>query len=284
MTIACFSPRRWVSTGARAHLHDAAPGGVGLTDALEAVDEAGGGEVRPGQRAHQARQLHLRVVDHQAQRVAHLGQVVGRDVGGHADRDAGGAVDEQVGHLGGQHRRLELLAVVVGHPVDGLLADVVLDHLLGELGQAHLGVAHRRRVVAVDRAEVALAVDQAVAHGEVLRHAHERVVDRLVAVRVVAAHDVAHDARRLLVRLRGGIARLPHAVEHAPVHGLEPVAHVGQRAAHDHAHRVVEVRPLHLLFDVDRMRSLEGQHRVLVGHLSGPGSGRAPLRRRGCAR
>ena len=55
----------------------------------------------------------------------------------------------------------------------------------------HLGVAHRPRRVAVDRAEVALAVDQQVAQREVLRHAHERVVDRRVAVRVVLA-----DARR----------------------------------------------------------------------------------------
>ena len=64
----------------------------------------------------------------------------------------------------------------------------------------HLGVAHRRRVVAVDRAEVALPVDQRVAQREVLRHAHERVVDRGVAVRVVLAHHVADDARALHVR------------------------------------------------------------------------------------
>ena len=42
-----------------------------------------------------------------------LAQVVRRDVGGHAHRDADGAVDEQVGQLGGQHRRLHPGAVVV---------------------------------------------------------------------------------------------------------------------------------------------------------------------------
>ena len=42
-----------------------------------------------------------------------------------------------------------------------------------------------------------------------------------------------------------------HGVENAPVHGLQPVAYVGQRAADDHRHRIVEIRPPHLLFDID---------------------------------
>ena len=45
------------------------------------------------------------------------------------------------------------------------------------------GVALGRRIIAVDVAEVALAVDQRVADGEVLGEAGQRVVDRLVAVR-----------------------------------------------------------------------------------------------------
>ena len=72
--------------------------------------------------------------------------------------------------------------------------------------QARLGVAIRRRRVAVDRAEVALAVHQGVAHGEVLREADQRVVDRRVAVRVVVAEDFADDLRALAVA-RGCDAR-----------------------------------------------------------------------------
>ena len=33
--------------------------------------------------------------------------------------------------------------------------------------------------------------------------------------------------------------------------GLEAVADVGQRAADDDRHRVVEIRPAHLVFDID---------------------------------
>jgi hypothetical protein len=56
---------------------------------------------------------------------------------------------------------------------------------LRDLGQPRLGVAHGRGVIAVDVAEIALALDQRVARGEILRLAHQRLVDRAVAVRVV---------------------------------------------------------------------------------------------------
>ena len=122
-----------------------------------------------------------------------------------------------------------------------------------DLLEAHLGVAHRRRRVVVDRAEIPLPVDQRHAHGEFLRHAHQRVVDRLVAVRMVLAHHLADDGRGLAVGLVPVHAHFVHGVEDAPVHGLQPVAHVGKRARDDHAHRVVDVRGPHLLGDGDRL-------------------------------
>ncbi len=63
--------------------------------------------------------------------------------------------------------------------------------------QPRFGVAHRRGAVAVAAAEVALAVDQRIALREILRHAHQRVVGGLVAVRVEAAEHVADHARTL---------------------------------------------------------------------------------------
>ena len=51
----------------------------------------------------------------------------------------------------------------------------------------------------------------------------------------------------------GPEAGVVHRVQHAAVHRLEAVAHLGQRAADDHAHRVVDVAALHLLLDVDRL-------------------------------
>ena len=53
-----------------------------------------------------------------------LAQVVRRHVGCHADRDAGGAVDEQVRERCGQHGGLQELVVVVGHEVDDIFVEV----------------------------------------------------------------------------------------------------------------------------------------------------------------
>ena len=122
---------------------------------------------------------------------------------------------------------------------------------MGDLGAAHFGVAHGRRRIAVDRAEIALPVDQRRAHGKVLRHAHKRVVDRLVAMRMVFADDVADDARGFAIGLVPVVAVLVHRKENAAMHRLQTVAHIGQRALHDHAHRVVEIGALQLVFDRD---------------------------------
>ena len=93
------------------------------------------------------------------------------------------------------------LAAVIGRAeIDRVLVDAVEEEAR-HLGQPRLGVAHGRRVIAVDIAEIALPVDQRVADGEVLGEADERVVDRLVAMRMEIAHHVADDLRRFLERL-----------------------------------------------------------------------------------
>ena len=235
----------------RAHDHAATAGAVALAHALDAVDDAGGGKVG---RRDELDQLVDRGLGPAQQREAgldDLAQVVRRDVGGHPHGNARRAVDQQVRDARGQDGGLVLLAVVVRLEVDRFLVDVG-KHLAGQALQPALGVAHRRRVVAVDRAEVALAVDEQVAQREILRHAHQRVVDRRVAVRVVLAHHVADDARALHERPVPDVVDLVHREQHAAMDRLEPVAHVGQRAPDDHAHRVVEVRAAHFLFEADR--------------------------------
>jgi hypothetical protein len=151
------------------------------------------------------------------------------------------------------------------------------------------GVAVGRRAVAVDGAEVPLPVHQRVAEGEVLHHADEGVVHRGVAVRVVLAQHVADHGGALPVAAVGGEPRLVHGEEDAPVHRLEPVAHVGKGALHDDAHRIVEERLAHLGLDQPRQDLVASGgllrepvllgRGVLVGHL------RRALkhRKRGCA-
>ena len=155
-----------------------------------------------------------------------------------------------------------------GAPVDRLPADL-REELDRERLQARLGVPVGRRRVAVERAEVAVPVHERRAEREGLRHAHHRVVDRDVAVRVVLADDVADDGRGLLeLRVRRQVEVLEHREEDAALHGLEAVAHVRQRARRDDRERVVQVPAPGLLgkrdLGIERQRRLAAR----VGELS----------------
>ena len=236
--------------------HDDAPATrrVGVSDTLDAQDRRASGKVGAVDELHQVIDVDifqpLPVVDEVDAGVGNLVEVVGRNVGRHADGDARRAVEKQVWQIGGQDARLLESVVEVGVEVDGVLADVD-DHLLGDAGQARLGVAHGGRWVAVDAAEVTLAVDQEVAHGEILRQAHHRIIDRAIAVGVVLAEDLADDTRALLVGPVVAEAHVEHGVQDAPLDGLEAIAHIRQGTRRDHAHGVIQIRALHLIFDVD---------------------------------
>jgi hypothetical protein len=85
-----------LDVGARP-LDDPAPAGaVGLADPLPAEDDPTGREVRALDVLRQPVDVDRRLVDQRHQRVHDLAQVVGRDVGRHADRDPGRAVQEQI--------------------------------------------------------------------------------------------------------------------------------------------------------------------------------------------
>ena len=167
------------------------------------ADGRAGGEVGAGDELHDLVELDRRVVDIGDQGVADLAEVVGRDRGRHADGDAAGAVDQQVGELAGQDPRLLVLLVVVGLEVDGVELDV-LEHLGGDRAELGLGVPHRRRRQAVDAAEVPLAGDQQVPHVPPLGHAGQGRIDRVIPVRVISLHRLADDARALAGRAARG--------------------------------------------------------------------------------
>ena len=233
----------------RAHGQRAAARLVRVADALLAHDDAAGGEVRAGQRLHQLLGGNVRVVQHEARGVDGLAQVVRRDVRGHAHGDALRAVHQQVGEARGKNRGLFEALVVVGLEVHRFLVQVA-QQLHGHLVQAGLGVTHGRRAVAVDGAEVAVAVHQRHAHRERLGQAHHCVVHGGVAVRVVLADDVADRTGRFHVRAVRRVAGLVHGVQDAAVNRLQAVTHVRQGARDDDAHGVFQERRLHLLAEV----------------------------------
>ena len=261
---------RGLDVGARPHGDRAAPLAVRLDDAGASDDDAAGREVGPGDHAEElpqpflasARTLRgvgrlagqpaglLLLFDDVDDPVDDLREVVRRDIGRHPHGDARRAVHQQVRDRRRQDRRFFGGLVVVRDEVHRFLLEVG-HQVVGQTLQARLGVAHRRRHVAVDRSEVPLAVDQGIPHVELLREADQRVVDRRVAVRVEVAHHLADDLGALAVPAVTRQAHVPHAVQHAAMGRLQAIADVRQRSPDDHAHRVIHVRALHLVFDVD---------------------------------
>ena len=177
---------------------------------------------------HQVAGRGLGVVEVVHDAVDHLAEVVRRDVGGHADRDAAGAVHEQVR----EPRRAARPAAARTRRSSARSRPSPSRCRAAAPSPWARGAPRctgRRRRVAVDRAEVAVAVDERVAQRPVLGHADERVVDRLVAVRVVLLQHVADHGRALAVRAVGPVAR-PRASPTGSACGPASGRH-GRRAA-----------------------------------------------------
>ena len=236
---------------AGAHDDRAAPGMIGAADAAAPEDHSAGRKIRPRHDLHQFVDGDLRPFHQRHDRVDHLAEIVGRDIGRHADGDPPCPIDEQVGKLGRKNGRLFEFRRIIRREIDRILVEIV-EQRESDAVEPAFGVAVGRRRIAVDRTEIALPVDQRQPHREGLRHSHQRVVDREIAVRVIFAHRIADDAGRFLVGFVGGEAVFVHRIEDAPMHRLQPVAHVRQRPADDHAHGVIEIGALHFVGDGNR--------------------------------
>lgn len=179
--------------------------------------------------------------------LAEFGGIMRRDRRRHADGDAGGAVGQKVREGAGQDDRLLVFLIIGGAEVDGILGDAG-EQFGRHLGHARLGVAHGGSEIAVDIAEIALPVDQRITHREILRQPYQRIVDRLVAMRVELAHHLADDARAFGKTLVGIEAQEPHGVHDAAMDRLQPVADIGQRPVHDGRQRIGEIALFERLF------------------------------------
>ncbi len=192
------------------------------------------------------------MVDQVQCRVAKLGRVVRRDRCRHADGDAGGAVGQDIREGAGQNDRFLVFLVVGRAEIDRVLGDA-FEKRGRDLGHARFGVAHGSGVIAVDVAEIPLPVDERVAHREILGETDQRIIDRLVAMRMELAHDFADDAGAFGEPLVGIEAQEPHGMHDAAVHRLQPVAHVRQGAVHDRRQRIGQVALFQRLLQVDRL-------------------------------
>ena len=95
--------------------------------------------------------------------------------------------------------------------------------------------------------EIAVACDLIIR--ELLDHPHHGVVHRGITMGVVLAQHVTDHRGRFLVTPPGAQPELAHRVQDAPVNRLQAVTYVGQRSLYNDAHRVVDERFAHLVFE-----------------------------------
>src|SRR5262249_32311649 len=112
------------------------------------------------------------------------------------------------------------LGAVIGRTkIDRVFVDA-FEQRLGNIGKAAFGVAHRRGVIAVNIAEIALPFDQRIANGEVLPETHECVVHRLLALRMRLADNGPEEAGALLEPGWRVQSELAHGMEQSAMNRL----------------------------------------------------------------
>ena len=82
-------------------------------------------------------------------RAGEFGQIVRRDVAGHGDRDAGRAVEQQIGRPTGEDRRLVQRLIEVWREVDRVLVEIG-KHLLRDASQTRFRITHRSRWIVIN--------------------------------------------------------------------------------------------------------------------------------------
>ena len=191
------------------HEDSSASRAIRMHDASTAADDAAGREIWPANELHQ-------IIDRQAWRiqqreagVEHFLDVVRRNVRRHTDCNAGGAVDQQIGQPRRQHIRHFQFFVVVRRKIDCFFIEI-RKQFRGDTRHPNFGVPHRGRWIAVDGAEISLAIDEGITQGELLGHAHDGVVGGGVAVGVVLPDHIADHPRRLHIGAVKSVIQFAH--------------------------------------------------------------------------
>ena len=92
-----------------------------------------------------------------------------------------------------------------------------------------------------------MAVDEHIAHGEVLRQTDQSVVNGSVTVRMITAQYGTDGVGAFSVCLFGIKIVFKHCVKYAPVNGFKSVPDIGQSTLHDNAHRIIKKGISHFL-------------------------------------
>src|ERR1700722_2406482 len=111
--------------GFGAQLERASALGEVIEDALTSQNKSAGGEIRPLHQVHDFAQMRFGLLHQKNGGVDNLGDIVRRDIGGHADRDAGRSINQQVRNTRRQNFGLHAPLIEIGPEIDGFLIQIL---------------------------------------------------------------------------------------------------------------------------------------------------------------
>ena len=135
--------------GFAAHFHITAARLKVLSNSRATADRAAGRKIRALHVFHQLVQRDVRVLDLRADSIDNFSKIVRRNIGGHANRDAGSTIDKKVRKRRWKNCRFGARFIVIGDKVDRVLVHV--SHECGaQMRHPRFGVTHGRRRIAFD--------------------------------------------------------------------------------------------------------------------------------------
>ena len=166
-------------------------------------------KIRPWHDLHEFFQRQRRIGNKRQSRIQDFGWIMRRDIGRHANRNAARAIDQQIGEGRRQNARFIHAFIVIRLEIHRVFVNAGQQRTRSRR-QARFGVAHRRRRIAINRTKIPLPINQRQAHGKGLRHAHQRIIDRSIAMRMVFTHHIANHARRFAIGFVSRVAGFLH--------------------------------------------------------------------------
>ena len=141
-------------------------------------------EVRALDSRHQLRNFHIWVINQHNKAVNNLAQIVRRNISSHTYCDTGTAINQQGRDLRRKYTGLFQGFIIVRYKINCILFDI-LEHRLSNFSHTYLGITHCCRTVAVNAAEVTVAVYHQIAGREILRQAHDCIIYRTITMRMI---------------------------------------------------------------------------------------------------
>ena len=222
---------------------------------LDAINSSTCREIWSRDILHQFIEFDIRIINIRTATIDDLTQIMCRNIRSHTYSDTVTTINKEIRNLSRHYRRLLQSIIEVVDHIDGFLIKVV-HNMFTHLTESALRITHSSRRVTIHRTEVTLTINKFITHIPFLTHTNQSAINRRVTMRVVFTKHLTYNTSTLLVRFITSISNTQHTVEDTTMHRFETIANIWKGTSYNYRHRIVDIRALHLFFDVDFQNSI----------------------------